>query len=82
MPACYFRLVSARREETDAWARASWDGAEQEILAVGARMTLAERLRWLEEASRATRALPSSAAAAEEIAEPTAEAPPGDPTIT
>ena len=74
--------MPARREETDPWARATWDGADLEILAVGARMTLAERLRWLEETSRATRALANPAAVSEEIAEPNGEAPPGDATIT
>lgn len=74
--------MPARREETDPWARATWEGAESETLAVGARMTLAERLRWLEEAARAARALPSMTAVAEEIAEPAGEAPPTGPTIT
>ena len=47
------------------------------MLAVGARMSLAERLRWLEEATRAARAMPSPTGVAEEIAETS-----GDPTIT
>jgi len=71
--------VPARREETDPWARATWEGAESEILEVGARMTLAERLRWLEATARAARALPIPVA--EEIAESAGEAPSGDSTI-
>lgn len=71
-----------KKEGSDPWARASWEGAESEILAVGARMTLAERLRWLEEAARAARALPVPPTDVEGFAEDAGEAFPGGPTIT
>jgi deoxyinosine 3'endonuclease (endonuclease V) len=61
--------MSFGRKLVDPWALASWEGAESEMLAVGARMTLTERLRWLEEATRAARAMPSPTSVAEEIAE-------------
>jgi hypothetical protein len=67
--------VRARRSEIDPWAAATWQGAEAETLAVGVRMTLAERLRWLEEMTRAARALASSLTAGEEIAESAGDAP-------
>jgi hypothetical protein len=69
--------MSIGQRVIDPWASATWDGAESEMLAVGARMSLAERLRWLEEATRAARAMPSPTGVAEEIAETS-----GDPTIT
>ncbi len=45
-------------------------------------MTLAERLRWLEEAARAARALPVPPTDVEGVAEAAGEASPGGPTIT
>jgi hypothetical protein len=49
-------------EAEDPWASASWAGAEAAGLALGARMTLPERLAWLEAMSRLARTLgaPSS----------------------
>lgn len=61
--------MRARQIEADPWAGATWEGAESATLAAGARMTLAERLRWLEEATRVARRLATSAGRAEEIVE-------------
>lgn len=61
--------MRARQIDADSWAGATWEGAESTTLAAGARMTLAERLRWLEELTRAARRLATSAGRAEEIAE-------------
>lgn len=44
-------------ELRDPWASATWEGAEAATLAAGAAMTLAERLRWLEQAGRVALAL-------------------------
>lgn len=47
---------------TDPWQRATFAGAERETLLAGARLTLAERLEWLEEASEIARRLAESRA--------------------
>jgi hypothetical protein len=49
--------VSSPRDELDPWRTSSWDGAEDEALAAGARLTLPERLLWLEQAARLARRL-------------------------
>ena len=38
--------------EEQAWARATWEGARLAVLREGARMTLREKLAWLESAHR------------------------------
>lgn len=38
--------------EEEAWARATWEGAREAVLREGARMTLREKLAWLESAHR------------------------------
>jgi hypothetical protein len=53
----------------DPWASASWEGAELAALTVGARMTLAQRLQWLEEATRAARMLANATPSAEDSSE-------------
>lgn len=70
--------MCARQIDADPWASATWEGAESTTLAAGARMTLAERLRWLEEATRAARRLAGSTGRAEEIAEASDLAAPAD----
>jgi hypothetical protein len=44
-------------ELDDPWRSATWKGAEESVLTVGARMSLPERLRWLEQAAACARAL-------------------------
>lgn len=61
--------MRAGKNGSDPWASATWVGAESATLAVGARMTLTERLQWLEEATRAARVLATSGRDAEAIAE-------------
>jgi hypothetical protein len=48
----------------DPWKSASWAGAEATILEAGARLSLADRLLWLEQAAAAARALSRAGAAA------------------
>ncbi len=60
--------MRSRPNDADPWASATWEGAESEMLTAGARMSLPERLRWLEEASRAARALTRAAGAVDELA--------------
>jgi hypothetical protein len=63
--------VSSPRADLDPWRTSSWDGAEDESLAAGARLSLPERLLWLEQSARFARrlapeepAVPSDAVAA------------------
>lgn len=60
----------------DPWAGASWEGAEATTLAAGARLTLPERLRWLEQAAETARQL---AVGADEVAEPATTLSPDPP---
>ena len=52
----------AEDRPTDAWQRATFAGAERETLLAGARLTFAQRLEWLEEASEIARRLAESRA--------------------
>ena len=61
--------MPAGNNDADPWASASWEGAESTTLAVGARMTIAERLEWLEEATRMARLLRTSTGSAEDRTE-------------
>lgn len=54
---------------TDPWDAATWEGAELAALTVGVRMTLAQRLQWLEAATRAARMLAKATRSAEDSAE-------------
>jgi hypothetical protein len=49
--------VDEPRSAHDPWKRASWAGAETTILEAGARLSLEDRLRWLEQAAAAAREL-------------------------
>lgn len=51
------------RAEPDPWAAAGWEGAEAGALAAGARLSLADRLRWLEKASAVARELAAAGGA-------------------
>jgi hypothetical protein len=62
--------MCAPESDDDPWAGASWEGAEAATLAVGARMTLAERLRWLEQAARSARTIAGARASSPSEAEP------------
>lgn len=55
----------------DPWVSATWEGAELAALRVGARMTLAQRLQWLEAATRAARMLAMATRSAEDSPEVT-----------
>lgn len=44
-------MGETRRDE-DPWESATWEGAAESTLAMGASLTLSERLDWLEEAGR------------------------------
>lgn len=46
-------------EPADPWKRATWKGAELETALAGARLTLAERLEWLEQAGDVARRIES-----------------------
>ncbi len=37
-----------KRDPEDPWSQATWEGAELATLMQGARMTMAERLAWIE----------------------------------
>jgi len=50
----------ASDEET--WARATWEGARDAIVHEGARMTLREKLAWLESAHRLAEQIAGNAA--------------------
>ena len=56
----------------DAWAGSTWKGAEHETLLAGARLTLAQKLEWLEEAAELARrlALARESSTADRKAEP------------
>lgn len=47
--------MGRRRSESDPWAGATWEGAAEASLAAGAKLTLPERLLWLEQTSRLAR---------------------------
>ena len=40
--------MAQQRSASDPWAVATWEGAAEESLAAGAKLTLPERLLWLE----------------------------------
>jgi hypothetical protein len=56
--------VRESRAESGPWAAASWEGAESSALAAGARLSLADRLRWLEQASAVARELAAASGSA------------------
>lgn len=70
--------MGAERIGGDPWESATWDGAESAMLAVGAGMTVAERLRWLEEAARVARAFAQAGGGAARISEVAEGQPPTD----
>jgi len=70
--------VRTNRDQKDPWSSATWEGAEESVLAIGARMSLPERLRWLEEAAASARSLAGDRLrcdAASEVAEPSSREP-------
>ena len=51
-----------QRDKYDPWETCTWQGARDDVLRRGARMTFREKLVWLDQAARLSRALGSSTA--------------------
>jgi hypothetical protein len=59
----------------EGWARATWEGARDAVVREGTRMTLREKLAWLESAHRLAEQIAGNAASEGDAAPPHKDAP-------